>query len=155
MFLNPRFSHPILVGPNWIHGTFLNPLMPLVRTTSTKLTFPDEANQTVFTSSGKPLSPEISLLLYETVWKYADEAISYSIEYCHSIPPEWSMYDFCLAKIQEDENLCPEYKSIALQMMELLTDFTAADIRKQSLRYYQFEAELSVRLPFSPLLIIS
>ena len=134
----------LISGPNWIHGTLFNPLMPLAKISCTQLTFPNEASQTVFTSSGEPLSPETSRFLYETVWKYADEAIEYSAVAGESIPPEWSMYDFCLARITADDRLSLEYKLIALQMVELLTEFTAVDIRKQSLRHYQVEAELSV-----------
>ena len=68
----------------------------------------------------------------------------YSADPGERIPPEWSMYDFCLARISEDEDLDLESKFIALQLVDLLTTFTAADVRKQSLRHYQVEAGLQV-----------
>ena len=123
----------------------LNPLVPLAKITRTHLTLPNEASQTVFTSSGKPLSLETSQALYEAVWNYADEAVEYSVGSAELIPPEWSMYDYCLSRIEKDDKMDPESKLIAMQMTEMLTTFTAVDIREQSLRHYQVEAELEVR----------
>lgn len=54
------------------------------------------------------------------------------------------MYDFCVARISEDDGLDVGSKFIALQMVDLLTTFTAVDVRKQSLRHYQVEAGIPV-----------
>jgi hypothetical protein len=72
----------------------------------------------------------------------------YSANPSECIPPDWSVYDFCLARIRDDEDLDLESKYIALQMVHLLTTFTAADVRKQSLRHYQVEAGLQVSFIF-------
>jgi Flavin containing amine oxidoreductase len=133
-------------GPNWIHGTLLNPLVPIAKITSSQLTFPDESWHTIYAGSGDALAPEVSHLLYQRIWNYASEAVEYSGDPDEAIPPDWSMYDFCVARISEDEDLDDETKLLALQMMEMLTTFTAVDIRRQSLRHYQVEAELPVRV---------
>ena len=137
----------VITGPNWIHGTSFNPLIPLAKITGSRLTFPDEGNQTTYTSSGERLSPETSRLLHDCIWRYAAEAIDFSSDEGENVPPEWSMYDFCVERIREDEVLDGQQKVLALQLVELLTIFTAVDVRKQSLRYYQVEAGLAVRLP--------
>lgn len=98
----------------------------------------------VFTGSGEVLAPALSHFLYERIWSYAAEAVEYSADPDEVIPCEWSMHDFCMARISEDEDLDDETKIVALEMMELLTTFTAVNIRKQSLRHYQVEAELPV-----------
>jgi len=141
----------VIPGPNWIHGTLSNPLIPIVKLTGSQLTFPDEGNQTIYTSSGEALPRETSRLLYDCIWRYAAEAISFSTDEGESVPPEWSMYDFCVERIKEDEALETKLKHLALRLVELLTTFTAVDVRKQSLRYYRVEAGLAV-LPSSKLL---
>jgi hypothetical protein len=99
----------------------------------------------IYTSFGKALPSDTSRLLYNRIWKYAEEAIEYSANPGESIPAEWSMYDFCLARISEDESLDLESKFIALQLVDLLTTFTAVSVRKQSLRHYRIEAGIPVR----------
>lgn len=132
-------------GPNWIHGTLFNPLIPIAKASNSRLTFPDEASRIIYNSSGKALPSDTSRLLYNRIWKYAEEAIEYSANPGESIPPAWSMYDFCLARISEDESLDLESKFIALQLVDLLTTFTAVNVKKQSLRHYQIEAGIPVR----------
>ena len=147
-----RFSFVIL-GPNWIHGTLSNPLIPIAKLAGSRLTFPDEGSQIVYTSPGERLPPETSRLLYDCIWRYAAEAINFSTDEGESVPPEWSMYDFCVERIREDKALDTELKHLALQLVELLTTFTAVDVRKQSLRYYHVEAGLAVRSPRKSLTI--
>jgi hypothetical protein len=137
----------VIPGPNWIHGTLSNPLIPIVKLTGSQLTFPDEGNQTIYTSSGEALPHETSRLLYDCIWRYAAEAINFSADEGENVPPEWSMYDFCVERIREDKALGTGFKHLALQLVELLTTFTAVDVRKQSLRYYQVEAGLAVHPP--------
>ena len=98
----------------------------------------------IFASSGKLLPSEVSKRLYQSIWKYAAEAIDYSTNPREEIPPEWSMYDFCLARIIGDGNLNLEEKFLTLQLVDLLTTFTAVDVRKQSLRHYRTEGGLEV-----------
>jgi len=141
------FDFLVIPGPNWIHGTLSNPLIPLVKHTGSQLTFPDESNQTIYTSCGEILPRETSRLLYDCIWRYAAEAINFSTEEGESVPPEWSMYDFCMERIRGDKALETELKHWALQLVELLTTFTAVDVRQQSLRCYQVEAGLAVRPP--------
>ena len=122
----------------------MNPLIPLTKFTGSQLTFPEESRQTIFTPYGDPLPSETSHILYQTIWKYADEAVEYSTNDCENIPPGWSMYDFCVAKIRQDQALDMQNKVLALHMTGLLTTFTAVDVKTQSLRYYRVEAELPV-----------
>jgi hypothetical protein len=123
----------------------MNPVVPLAKLSGAQLTLPDEAYQTVYTSSGSSLPLETSRLLYERVWSYAQAAIDYSTNQSIAIPPEWSVYDFCLSRIHEDSELDTKTKALATQMLELLTTFTAVDVRNQSLRHYRVEATLPVR----------
>lgn len=111
------------------------------------LTFPDEGGRTISDSSGIAMEPEVSRKLFDRIWRYAEEAINFSVNPGESIPPEWSMYDFCLARISEDKDLDHNDKMLAMQLVHLLTTFTAVDVRKQSLRHYQVEAGLAVVLP--------
>ena len=137
----------LTVGPNWIHGTFSNPLMAFTKCSDSVLTFPDEAGRTIYDSSGVAITPSVSRRLFERIWRYADQAINFSMNPGDTIPCEWSMYEFCLARISEDEDLDREEKILSMQLVHLLTTFTAADVRKQSLRHYQVEAGLGVLGP--------
>ena len=108
------------------------------------LTFPDEAGRTIYDSSGIAMPPDTSRMLFDRIWRYAEEAINFSVNPGEGIPAEWSMYDFCLAKIGEEKDLDCQEKMWAIQLVHLLTTFTAVDVRKQSLRHYQAEAGLAV-----------
>ena len=134
----------LTAGPNWIHGTFSNPLMAFTKCSDSVLTFPDEAGRTIYNSSGVAIAPNASRKLFERIWRYAEEAINFSMNPGDGIPCEWSMYEFCLARISKDEDLDREEKMLAVQLVHLLTTFTAADVAKQSLRHYQVEAGLAV-----------
>jgi hypothetical protein len=90
------------------------------------------------------LPPDTTRFLYNRIWRYAEEAIKYSGTSDDNIPPELSMYDFCLSRIREDYELDLGFKFIALKLADLLTTFTAADVRKQSLRHYRVEAGIPV-----------
>jgi hypothetical protein len=136
----------IYLGPNWIHGTVFNPLVPLAKDTGTQLTFPDESRQTIFTSRGKPLASDLSKRLYELIWEYADKAIEYSVNPSGDIPCELSVYDFCLEQINAANDLDDDAKGLATELVEWLTTFTAVDVRNQSLRFYKVEATFPVIL---------
>jgi hypothetical protein len=137
------------IGPNWIHGTFSNPLMVFTKISGSTLVFPDEAGRVIYDSSGMAIPPDISRKLFERIWRYAEEAIDFSVSPGEIIPSGWSMYDFCLAKISDDKDLDRQERLWALQLVHLLTTFTAVDVRKQSLRHYQVEEGLAV--PQAPL----
>lgn len=139
------------LGPNWIHGTFSNPLMAFTKSSGSVLTFPDEAGRTVYDSSGIAMPPDVSRTLFDRIWRYAEEAINFSANPGEGISAEWSMYDFCMAKIGEEKDLDYEEKMWAIQLVHLLTTFTAVDVRKQSLRHYQTEASLAVWTLLMPL----
>jgi NAD(P)-binding Rossmann-like domain len=143
-------SDLLMTGPNWIHGTFLNPLMPLAKLTETQLAYTDESRAKVYTSSGEQLPEKLSQLLFERIWQYSAEGVAYSTR-DPTIAPELSFYDFCLNCLAADETLDLPAKVIAAEMVALLNDFTATDARNQSLRHYQVEACLPV-LPSSSLL---
>jgi len=132
-------------GPNWIHGTFLNPLIPLAKASGTSLTFPDDAPIAIYASSGKRLSPQTSVI-YDRIWRFSTEAIAYSATN-GAIPPEASVGDFCLARIGEDTDLTVKTKAIARHLLSLLSDFTGTDVRNQSLKHYKVEATLAVIVP--------
>lgn len=134
----------LVLGPNWIHGTVLNPLVPLAEMTSSCLTTPEEGGCLVYSPSGERLPTETSRLLYETIWSYAALAIQCSAQIGAHIPPSTSLYDFCHVQISHDKDLPPELEETALQMTDLLTTFTAVSVTRQSLRHYQVEATLPV-----------
>lgn len=136
----------LMLGPNWIHGTFLNPLIPLAKASGSSLTFPDDAPIAIYASSGKRLSPQTSVLIYDRIWRFSTEAIAYSAT-DGAIPPEASVGDFCLDRIDEDRDLTVKAKAIARQLLSLLSDFTGTDARHQSLRHYKVEATLAVIVP--------
>ena len=132
-------------GANFIHGTTLNPLMPLVEASDARLTFPDDTTPTVYGTLGKRLSPQTAQLAYDRVWKYSQEAIGYSsLE--GPISPELSVNEFCLARLYADDALTNKVKTITKHLFHLLSDFTGTDAEKQSLRHYKVEATLPVQL---------
>src|SRR5271156_1522057 len=150
----PLPPHCLVLGPNWIHGTLLNPLVPLAEMTSSVLTTPEEGGCVVYSPSGERLSTETSRLLYETIWNYAAVAIQCSAQIGPHIHPSTSIYDFCQAQISHDNGLSPELKERAVQMMDLLTAFTAVSVKRQSLRHYQVEATLPVLSYVTVLLMV-
>jgi hypothetical protein len=88
----------------------------------------------------------LSQHLYERVWEYSAKAIKSSIDAGDDIACEASVYDYCLEQIQTDNTLNDDAKGLATELLEWLTTFTAADVRKQSLRYYKVEATFPVIL---------
>ena len=121
-----------------------NAIIPLAKLARAHFTFPDESLQTIYDSSGLPLRQEISNHLHKRIWGYARMAMEYSADPDHYISPERSVFDFCVARISEDDSLDEDTKRLALQLLDFLTTFTAVDVRKQSLRHYKAEAELPV-----------
>ena len=101
--------------------------------------------QTIYDSSGLPLPQQISHDLHKRIWGYARKAMEYSADPDQDISPERSVFEFCSARISEDDDLNEETKRLALELLDFLTTFTAVDVRKQSLRHYKAEAELPVR----------
>lgn len=89
---------------------------------------------------------DVSRRLYDKIWMYADKAIEYSVNSCDDIPCNLSVYDFCIEQIKADDEFDDDKNFLAAELLEWLTTFTAVDVRKQSLRYYQVEATFPVIL---------
>src|SRR5579862_2120007 len=130
-------------GPNWIHGISLNPIIPLAEASGTQLLFPADLPLTVYGTSGKQLPPQICQLVHDRIWRYWEEAIVYSST-DDTIPPEVSFGDFCTARLNMDQDLRGKAKALAKHMLSILSDFTATDVKRQSLRHYKVEATLPV-----------
>ena len=120
--------------------------MPLANVTDSQLTFPDPSSQTVYCPFGQPLPTDVSQTIYEKVWSCARDAIEYSDTQWKNIPPPWNVYDFCISRAGEDARADPSHQGLFSHMLDILTTFTAVDVRKQSLRHYRVEATLPVCL---------
>lgn len=87
-------------GPNWIHGTDNNPILPLSEISSSKLHHFSEACP-VYDFDGRLLNQAEADELQDLLWKVIERAVEYS-KYCYSaIPVEKSFFDYCVEKAEE------------------------------------------------------
>jgi len=87
-------------GPNWIHGTFGNPIVPLSELAhSTLNSF--EHSCPVFDSNGDLLDQKEADELQDLLWQVIEQATEYSKAQKASIPAEKSLYDYGVEKAEE------------------------------------------------------
>jgi hypothetical protein len=124
-------------GPNWIHGSGKNPIMDIAEATRTVFHEPEGTNM-LASRDGDFLPEEIGNKVSEYVWTTIGEAFEYSNAHQDSIPPEKSLYDFFLEKVQQT-NFSEEEKKYCLDACKLWGAFVGDKIDRQSLKFFSLE----------------
>lgn len=87
-------------GPNWIHGTFNNPIVPLSQLSGSTLHQYSEVCP-IYTPEGEIMDQDEADELQNLLWKVIERAVEYSKCCCAAIPVEKSFYDYCVEKAEE------------------------------------------------------
>lgn len=87
-------------GPNWIHGTFNNPIVPLSQLSKSVLhQFTDQCP--IYTPEGQLMDQAEAYELQGLLWKVIERAVEYSKCCYTAIPVDKSFYDYCVEKAEE------------------------------------------------------
>ena len=87
-------------GPNWIHGTSENPIVPLSQLAGSALhSFKEPCP--IVGPDGDTLPQHEADQLQNTMWQLVDQATEYSKENKDVIPAELSLYDYGVEKAEE------------------------------------------------------
>ena len=113
--------------------------------------FPPEFERTlVYDELGQLLSDKRGIETTELVWKIIGEAFEHSNKESASIPPDMSLMDFFVAKVNELK-LDEMSSQLILQMAHVWGDYVGESIEKQSLKYLWLEECLDEStFPFMP-----
>jgi len=87
-------------GPNWIHGTCGNPIVPLADLAHSKLGAFGETSP-MFDPQGNQLEQPEADKLQGLLWQAVEEATAYSKFHTDEIPADKSFYDFCVEKAED------------------------------------------------------
>lgn len=106
---------------------------------STNTTVQDfEGGQVVYSKDGKLLDDEIATKLSDFMWTTIDDAFEYSNKYKDTIPPDRSLFDFFLEKI-EATDFSPAEKDACLETCKLWGAYVGDPIDRQSLKFFCLE----------------
>lgn len=125
-------------GPNWIHGTEKNPLIPLAKEAKSVTETELFSEGRIRTGDGRILSDSEAEEYSEEVWTLFQKGIAYSEEHADSIDVNKGFFDFYRDRVFEKYQ-GEEERIIMQQMGGLLGGIVAGDIRKQSLRNMSLE----------------
>ncbi|KAI5793177.1 hypothetical protein EDC01DRAFT_88262 [Geopyxis carbonaria] len=100
VFTSDHLGKPVDLGPNWIHGTTNNPIVPLSELSGSSL-HEFGHNCPVFDPKGQLLDQEEADELQHMLWEAVEEANEYSKEHQNSIPADQSLYDYSIQKAEE------------------------------------------------------
>lgn len=117
---------------------------------STKTVLQDfEGGQVLFSKDGKLLDENMTFKLSEFMWSTIEEAFEYSNKYKETIPPERSLFDFFLEKIEKSD-FAPAEKDACVETCKLWGAYVGDPIDRQSLRFFCLEecVDESKDLPF-------
>ncbi|KAI5820372.1 hypothetical protein BZA77DRAFT_105517 [Pyronema omphalodes] len=142
------------LGPNWIHGTTDNPIVPLSEAVNSSLHAFSESCP-IFDSHGEKLNQVEADDLQDKIWKMIDKATTYSKEHKDSIDPKLSLYDYAVEQAQEmfsgglssspDEPGHVKWKGLEsrkkvwLDMVHMWGTFIGSSVTKQSLKFFLLE----------------
>lgn len=142
-------------GPNWIHGTKLNPIVPLAQAAGSTLhEFADQHMSTIFDPQGNMIDQKEADELQVLMWNIVDEAVVYSMEQWRDIDPEKSLLDFCVQRCEEmfgEKGGSVKWKGmdqrreLLLQMMQMWGTFVGTGVERQSLRFFYLEEAVEGR----------
>lgn len=125
-------------GPNWIHGSSFNPIMVIAEETKSILQDFDGGGQVVFSKDGKPLDEKMTAKVSEFVWTTVHDAFEYSNKHKDTIPPDRSLFDFFLEKIEETDFSRAE-KDACLEACKVWGSYVGDTVERQSLKFFYLE----------------
>jgi len=125
-------------GPNWIHGTEKNPLIPLAEEAKSVTQTSLFSEGRVRTGNGRDLSDNEAEEYSEEMWTLFQEGIAYSEEHADSIGINESFFDLYRDRVFKKYK-GEEERVIMQQMGSILGGIVAGDIRKQSLKNLSLE----------------
>ncbi|KAA8894447.1 amine oxidase [Sphaerosporella brunnea] len=100
VFTSNHLGKDVDMGPNWIHGTSGNPIVPLSELANSSLHCFEESCP-VFDPDGNLLPQSETDRLQEALWKVVEQATEYSKEHKATIPAHESLYDYGVLKAEE------------------------------------------------------
>lgn len=108
-----------------------------------------EGGQIVFSKDGKLLDDDIAMKLSDFMWTTIDDAFAYSNKYKDTIPPDRSLFDFFLEKI-EASDFSPAEKDACVETCKLWGAYVGDPIDRQSLKFFCLEecVDESKSLPY-------
>lgn len=97
-----------------------------------------EGGQIAFSKDGKLLDRESTTRLSEFLWTTVDDAFQYSNKHKDTIPPDRSLFDFFLEKI-EVAGFSPAEKEACIESCRLWGAYVGDPIERQSLKFFCLE----------------
>ena len=127
-------------GPNWIHGTAENPIVPLAERAGSAL-HAFEQSSPVYDSAGRELPAAEAGALMEQLWETVDAATEYSKAHKAEIPAERSLHDFAVERAPVEASR----RRTWLQMVQMWGAFIGTAVERQSLKYFLLEEPVEGR----------
>lgn len=137
LFLGCELIFLFASGPNWIHTSGNNPLLPIASDSNTPL-HTWNGKMLVFGTDGIPISDEKATELSELRWRIITESIETSRQNGSQIPESESLYDFFVKKASE-LSLSNEDRNILLEMSKMWGCYVGEAVDRQSLKYMWLE----------------
>ncbi|KAH0611188.1 uncharacterized protein H6S33_011615 [Morchella sextelata] len=95
-----RLGKEVDLGPNWIHGTSNNPIVPLSQLSESQLHQYSDICP-IFTPGGDVMDQAEADELQDLLWRVIERAVEYSKGCYAAIPADKSFYDYCVEKAEE------------------------------------------------------
>ncbi|KAH8145895.1 uncharacterized protein LAJ45_10037 [Morchella importuna] len=95
-----RLGKEVDLGPNWIHGTSNNPIVPLSQISQSQLHQYSDICP-IFTPDGDVMDQAEADELQDLLWRVIERAVEYSKGCYTAIPADKSFYDYCVEKAEE------------------------------------------------------
>lgn len=127
-------------GANWIHGTDHNPVLDLAKETNTIASSIGERSGT-YNELGNLMDEQKAEKLSEVVWGIIADAFKHSNEDSSTIPPDRSLRDFFVCKVDE-MSLDHADSKVVLQIAQMWGAFVGDPIERQSLKYFWLEESI-------------
>lgn len=124
-------------GPNWIHGTGTNPILSIANATQT-VTHDPEGRNIAISRDGQLLGEDAVTKASEFMWATIEQAFEYSSQHGGSIPPERSLYDFFVEKLEQTD-FSEEEKQLCLDSCKLWGAYVGDPVERQSLKFFCLE----------------
>ncbi|TGZ82332.1 amine oxidase [Ascodesmis nigricans] len=151
-----ELGKPVDLGPNWVHGTDQNPIIPLSeRAKSTLHEFGHLCP--IIGPDGNRLDQKEADELMNRMWGIIDEATHHSKAHWSSIAADLSLYDYTVQKVSEtseaasnntstsqngavqEESEETRKRNLLLDMAHMWGTFIGSSIHQQSLKFFFLE----------------
>ena len=142
-----EFGHTFDLGPNWIHGTFRNPILDIAtEVNATTLSPSEDVARSVYDELGNLMDQKTAVKLSELTWGIIADAFSYCNDHRDTVPPEKSLMDFFRSEVQA-KGIDDQTSKLVLQMAQIWGDFVGEPIEKQSLKFFWLEECIEGGIP--------